>query len=77
MTDAATANRMLENEQVAAIITIPSTFDQDVANGTGKVLLTINNVDFDFSDDIRRAVDRSVVGFDDPALVSEESVNAS
>jgi ABC-2 type transport system permease protein len=68
---------MLQDEQVAAIITIPSTFDKDVANGTGKVLLTINNVDFDFSDDIRRSVDRSVVGFDDPALVSDESINAS
>ena len=77
VTNATTANRMLEDEQVAAVITIPSTFDQEVANGTGKVLLTINNVDFDFSDDIRRSVDRSVVGFNDPALVSDESVNAS
>ena len=76
VTNATTANKMLQDEQVAAVITIPSTFDQDVANGTGKVLLTINNVDFDFSDDIRRSVDRSVVGFDDPALVSDESVNA-
>jgi ABC-2 type transport system permease protein len=77
MTDEANANRMLENQQVAAIITIPSTFEQDVANGTGKVLLTINNVDFDFSDDIRRAVDRSVVEFNDPALMSEEETNES
>jgi ABC-2 type transport system permease protein len=77
VTNATTANRMLEDEQVAAVITIPSTFDQEVANGSGKVLLTINNVDFDFSDDIRRSVDRSVVGFDDPAIVSDyESVNA-
>ncbi len=73
VTNATNANRMLEDEQVAAVITIPSTFDEEVANGTGKVLLTINNVDFDFSDDIRRSVDRSVVGFDDPALVSDES----
>ena len=77
VTDATTANRMLENEEVAAVITIPSTFDQAVANGTGKVLLKINNVDFDFSDDIRRAVDRSVVGFNDPSLVSDELANAS
>lgn len=76
-TNAAMANKMLNDEQVAAIITIPSTFDKDVANGTGKILLTINNVDFDFSDDIRRAVDRSVVEFDAPALVSDESVNSS
>ena len=68
VTNATTANSMLENEQVAAVITIPSTFDQQVANGTGKVLLKINNVDFDFSDDIRRSVDRSVVEFDAPSL---------
>lgn len=77
VTNATTANRMLEDEQVAAVITIPSTFDEEVANGTGKVLLTINNVDFDFSDDIRRSVDRSVVGFDDPALVSDELTNST
>lgn len=77
VTDATTANRMLENEEVAAVITIPSTFDQAVANGTGKVLLTINNVDFDFSDDIRRAVDRSVVEFNDPSLGLDELENAS
>src|SRR5208283_166139 len=77
ITNAATANSMLQDEKVAAVITIPSTFDQAVANGTGKVLLKINNVDFDFSDDIRRAVDRSVVGFNDPSLVSDELANAS
>jgi ABC-type multidrug transport system permease subunit len=48
-----------------------------VANGTGKVLLTINNVDFDFSDDIRRSVDRSVVEFDAQGLVSDELINSS
>jgi ABC-2 type transport system permease protein len=77
VTNATIANRMLNNEQVAAIITIPSTFDLDVSNGNGKILLNINNVDFDFSDDIRRAVDRSVVEFDAPSLVSDESVNSS
>ncbi len=77
ITNATTANSMLQDEKVAAVITIPSTFDEQVANGTGKVLLTINNVDFDFSDDIRRSVDRSVVEFDAPALVSDELVNTS
>ncbi|HTY74791.1 MAG TPA: ABC transporter permease [Candidatus Nanoarchaeia archaeon] len=77
ITNATTANSMLQDEKVAAIITIPSTFDEQVANGTGKVLLTINNVDFDFSDDIRRSVDRSIVEFDAPALISDELVNTS
>jgi len=77
ITNAANASSMLQDEKVAAVITIPSTFDQQVANGTGKVLLTINNVDFDFSDDIRRSVDRSVVEFDAPTLISNELVNTS
>ena len=77
ITNAATANSMLQDEKVAGVITIPFTFDQQVANGTGKVLLTINNVDFDFSDDIRRSVDRSVVEFDSQGLVSDELINSS
>ena len=77
ITNAATANSMLQDEKVAGVITIPFTFDQQVANGTGKVLLTINNVDFDFSDDIRRSVDRSVVEFDAQGLVSDELINSS
>ncbi len=48
-----------------------------MADGSGKVLLTINNVDFDFSDVIRRAVDRSIVEFNDSALMSEEDTNES
>jgi ABC-2 type transport system permease protein len=68
---------MLEDQEVAAVITIPATFDDQVANGTGQVLLKINNVDFDFSDDIRRSVDRSVVRFNAPTLVSEEDEDAS
>ena len=72
-----TANALLKNQEVAAVITIPSTFDAGLANGTGKVLITVNNVDFDFSDDIRRSIDRSVVQFDAPSLVSDEAVNSS
>ncbi len=75
--NASTANALFKSEQVAAIITIPSTFDSDIANGTGKVMITVNNVDFDFSDDIRRSVDRSIVQFDAPALISDGLVNSS
>lgn len=75
--NASTANQLFKSEQVAAIITIPSTFDSDVANGTGKVMITVNNVDFDFSDDIRRSIDRSIVEFDAPTLVSDGLINSS
>jgi ABC-2 type transport system permease protein len=62
------AERMLASQQVAAVIVIPSGFDADVAKGTATVDFTLNNVDIDFGDDIRRAVARSVAQFDAPYL---------
>ena len=67
-TDPSTAEKMLASQQVAAVIVIPPTFDGDVARGTATVDLTLNNVDIDFGDDIRRAVARSVAQFDAPFL---------
>jgi ABC-type multidrug transport system permease subunit len=66
--DLSTAAGMLASQQVAAVIVIPSTFESDVATGTATVDLTLNNVDVDFGDDIRRAVARSVAQFDAPFL---------
>src|ERR1700722_3597731 len=57
--DEPTAQRMLADQEVAAIITIPKDFDQKVFQNDAVIGLTLNNVDIDFSDDIRRAVDRS------------------
>ncbi|HSX09539.1 MAG TPA: ABC transporter permease [Candidatus Saccharimonadales bacterium] len=62
------AQQLLNNQEVAAVITIPKDFDQKVAQGIAPVDLTLNNVDIDFADDIRRAVDRSVAEFDAPQL---------
>jgi ABC-2 type transport system permease protein len=71
------AENLLASEQVAAVIVIPSTFDADVAKGTATVDLTLNNVDIDFGDDIRRAVARSVAQFDAPGLgFAEERLQA-
>jgi len=77
VTNAAHAKAMLDQEEVAAVITIPPTFDNDIANGHGTVWLKINNVDFDFSDDIRRSIDRSMVQFDAPSLVSDEAADSA
>ena len=63
-----TANRMLSDQEVAAIITIPKNFDTEVARDDANVDLELNNIDIDFADDIRRAVDRSVAQFDAPQL---------
>src|SRR5207253_7514109 len=58
-----------------AVITIPRHFDEDVANKSGRLEVKINNVDLDFTDDIRRSVSEAVVQIDAPALASlgEES----
>jgi ABC-type multidrug transport system permease subunit len=68
VTDAQTAARELDAQQVAAVLTIPPDFDARVAEDRALVQLTLNNVDSDFSDDIRRTVERSVAQFDAPQL---------
>lgn len=61
VTDESSAKRMLLNQEVAAVITVPEDFDQCLVPGKkAELKLLLNNVDSDFSDDIRRAVDRSV-----------------
>jgi ABC-type multidrug transport system permease subunit len=77
-TDLAHAQQLLTTQQVAAVIVVPATFDQGVAAGRASLDLTLNNVDIDFGDDIRRAVDRSVAEFDAPQLgASLERTGAS
>lgn len=68
-TDAQTANRMLRDQEVAAIIVIPQNFDALINNNhQASLLLILNNIDIDFADDIRRSVERSVGVFDAPQL---------
>lgn len=68
-TDTQTANRMLRDQEVAAVIIIPPNFDELINNnGQASLSLVLNNVDLDFADDIRRSVDRSVGEFDAPQL---------
>ena len=75
-TDTKTAQRLLENQQIAAIIKIPSDFDQNAQKSMGKLHLILNNVDIDFADDIRRSVDRSVAHFDAPILSPKDAEEA-
>ena len=68
VTDKDTATKMLRSQAVAAIITIPENFDTAILKHQATVNLTLNNIDIDFGDDIRRIVDRSVAEFDAPQL---------
>jgi ABC-2 type transport system permease protein len=62
------ATQALHDQEIAAIITIPPGFDQAVITHTAHLQLTLNNIDIDFSDDIRRSVERSVGEFDSSGL---------
>ena len=65
------ATQSLHDQEIAAIITMPPDFDQQVITHTAHLQLTLNNVDIDFSDDIRRSVERSVGQFDASGLSSQ------
>ncbi len=62
------AQRALREQRVAAVVVIPEDFDRRVALARARLELILNNVDIDFSDDIRRTVTRSVAEFDAPQL---------
>jgi len=76
VTTAPRAEEMLERQEVAAVIVIPADFDERVSTGNATVNLTLNNTDIDFSDDIRRSVDRSVSRFDAPQLGASVAATA-
>lgn len=76
VTDAVQAEALLHAQRVAAIITIPGGFAGAAATGGGRVLLDLNNVDLDFSDDIRRSLDRSVGIFNGLPLERDDDDDA-
>jgi ABC-2 type transport system permease protein len=77
VTDASSALTLLRNQQVAAVIVIPPGFDLAVRSHTATLDLTLNNVDIDFADDIRRTVSRSVAEFDAPQLGIQGEIGGS
>jgi ABC-2 type transport system permease protein len=71
------AQRLLKDQEIAAIIVIPPDFNQKARTHVAQVQLILNNVDIDFADDIRRSVDRSVAMFDAPQLALEDEPGSS
>lgn len=58
------ADNMLHNGQIVAVVTIPANFDQQVQqNAPVQVHVEINNLQTDFTDDIRRAIPLSITTF--------------
>ena len=60
----------LRSQWVCAVITIPEDFDEAIGKRNAHLDVAINNVDLDFSDDIRRSVSEAVVEIDAPELAS-------
>jgi ABC-2 type transport system permease protein len=58
----------LRTQRVAGVVTVPADFDSRLASHSAVVSVLINNVDLDFSDDIRRSVAQAVVEIDAPGL---------
>lgn len=67
---AAQARSDLQAQRVSAVITIPRSFDSDIAAHRGRIDVLINNVDLDFADDVRRSVNEAVVEVDAPSLAT-------
>ena len=78
-TTLAGAQNLLKKQEVTSIIVIPKGFGKALATDGAKVDLTLNNIDYDFADDIRRSISRSVAEFDAPELgvASSRSVGTS
>jgi ABC-2 type transport system permease protein len=62
------AQHLLAQQRVVAVIDIPKGFGAAVGRGRAMLHYTLNNVDIDVADDIRRSIDRSVAEFDAPQL---------
>jgi len=77
VTDSVTASRLLRDQEVAAVITIPADFDREASDHDAVLQLKLNNIDIDFADDIRRSVDQAVGQFDAPSLGLHDKLDKS
>jgi ABC-type multidrug transport system permease subunit len=62
--DAARAQALLKNLDVVAVVTIPAGFSQRTqAHAEAKLNVTVNNINLDFTNDIRRAVPDAITRY--------------
>jgi len=62
--DAARAQVLLKNLDVVAVVTIPADFSQRLQAGQGTTVdVTVNNLNLDFTNDIRRAVPDAITHY--------------
>ena len=70
------ARRLLDSQQVAAIVDIPADFDAAVRQNRASLPYTLNNVDIDLADDVRRTVSRSIALFSSGVEAVQQSTAA-
>ena len=76
-TDASGAERLIRGGNIVAVITVPPDFDSALAAGRRVELpVEVNNLDVDFTNDIRRAVPLSISTFYATAFPGEVAVRA-
>jgi len=77
VTDAAQAQRQIEAGDIVAVVTIPPTFDDDLQAGrTVQLPVLVNNLQTDFTNDIRRAVPLAITSFYASAFPNQVVVQA-
>jgi ABC-type transport system involved in multi-copper enzyme maturation permease subunit len=76
-TSADGAQRLMAQGKIVAIVTVPSTFDDDLTTGrTVELPVVVNNLDVDFTNDIRRAVPLAITSFYADAFPDQVVVQA-
>jgi len=76
-TDADTAQRLMAEGRIVAIITVPSNFDSALQSAQSVDLpVTINNLEVDYTNDIRRAVPLAITSFYAQAFPDQVVVHA-
>ncbi len=75
---AAEAQRLIERGQIVAVVTIPADFDSAIArNQPVSVPVTLNNLQSDFTNDIRRAIPLTITQFYAKALPQQVVVQVA
>lgn len=76
-TSASEAQRLMSEGKIVAIVTAPASFDADLTAGRRVTLpVTVNNLDTDFTNDIRRAVPLAITSFYSQAFPDQVVVQA-
>ncbi|HLZ30287.1 MAG TPA: ABC transporter permease [Chloroflexota bacterium] len=77
-TDAATAQRLMAQGRIVAVITVPATFDAALQSGQSvSVPVAVNNLELDYTNDIRRAVPLAITSFYAQAFPDQVVVHAA